>query len=77
MKNEMNSSNNKLLREVRKLSSRSYNNIRHLRFVKGLGEGKNFINADQAVKLNDTEKRENDKMNFFNNLGKTIKKIGE
>lgn len=77
MNNEIKSSNSKLLLETRKLSSRSYNNVRHLKFVRGLGEGKNFINAEQNVKLTEIEKRETEKMNFFNNLGRAIKKIGE
>ncbi len=74
MKNEIMIST---LNTVLRLRSKYYRNVKHLKNVRSLGEGKNFINEKQDSKLKEVEKHQQAREVFFNNLSKAIIKVGD
>ena len=62
------------LDNIRKLRSKYYRNVKHLKEVRSLGYGKSLINIEQDTKLKKAEQHQHEREVFFNNLSKSIMK---
>ena len=67
---------NRTLNTLRKLCGKCYQDVKHLKSVRSLGNSY-LLNAEQDKKLKEAEQHVNSREVFFNKLSKAVRKVGD
>ena len=67
---------NSTLNTLRKLRSKYYYNVKHLKNVRSLGNPRVILSTEQDSKLKEVEIHQHEREVFFNNLSKALIKEG-